>query len=230
MEIKLYSNPIQQLDPVFVANIRGIMKSRHPRFRENFVPVFVGWSRSSYYSWLDFEETDFVQLTQPPPCLLYNVQFPPLLEPAGGRSEREWAKIALFLGRARVSKLCTRGKSYNLFDQERQKIFATTSVGRHWSESGDMSGPVCSCTSQPALRRFYPRQISAQKLSVVCTAFLCLCFFLHFSFFPMKKYFCPSNISTKLLNIFYIFCKWFLPSSFLHISSHKVSGNISKFL
>ena len=93
MEIKLYSSPIQQLDPVFVANIRGIMKSRHPRFRENFVPVFVGWSRSSYYSWLDFEETDFVQLTQNPPLLEQlnscTVDCPPLLEPAGGRSERE---------------------------------------------------------------------------------------------------------------------------------------------
>ena len=191
------------------------LSSRSNAFEKSW-PVFVS-CQSSYYSILKKR-------------ILYSWMPPPPSLPARGRSKGEWTKIALFLGRARVSKLCTRGKSYNLFDQERQKIFATTSVGRHWSESGDMSGPVCSCTSQPALRRFYPRQISAQKLSVVCTAFLCLCFFLHFSFFPMKKYFCPSNISTKLLNIFYIFCKWFLPSSFLHISSHKVSGNISKFL
>ena len=60
-----------------------------------------GWilRKPTLYSWL-----------KTPPCfaLLCFVQFPPLLEPAGGRSEREWAKIALFLGRARVSKFSRR--------------------------------------------------------------------------------------------------------------------------
>ena len=129
-----------------------------PRFRENFVPVFVRWSRSSYYSWLDFEETDFVQLTQNPPLLEQlnscTVDCPPLLEPAGGRSEREWAKIALFLGRARVSKFSRR---------RREGTFCLSSSGHicdkcwqalHWSESGDIFGRIqlFSCTSKTDVR------------------------------------------------------------------------------
>ena len=178
------------LDPVFVANVREMMKWCHPPLSsrsnafEKSWPVFVS-CQSSYYSILKKR-------------ILYSWMPPPPSLPARGRSKGEWTKIALFLGRTRVSKLCTRGKSYNLFDQERQKIFATTSVGRHWSESGDMSGPVCSCTSQTALRRFYPRQISAQKLSVVCTAFLCICLFFTFYVLPHDEIFLPFKYLYKV--------------------------------
>ena len=180
MKIKLYS-----VGPSFCCQRQRNyeISSRSNAFEKSW-PVFVR-CQSSYYSILKKR-------------ILYSWMPPPPSLPARGRSKGEWTKIALFLGRARVSKLCTRGKSYNLFDQERQKIFATTSVGRHWSESGDMSGPVCSCTSQPALRRFYPRQISAQKLSVVCTAFLCICLFFTFLFLLHDEIFLPFKYLYKV--------------------------------
>ena len=152
-----------QLDPVFVANVGEIMKWCHHPQDQSFREMLTSFCSVAKQSLLvaGFWGNRF--------C---TVECPPSPEPAGGRSEGEWAKIALFLGRTRVSKLCMRGKSYNLFDQEklggvrRQDIFAT-SVHRHSSESGNISGLVELYVKdrRPLSVVSTPRRISVQKLS-----------------------------------------------------------------
>ena len=96
-----------QLDPVFVANAREVMKSRHQRphasLQQTFprkVDQFLFGGRALITRVWDLKKTDFVQLNAPPPSS------PSRQRPV---QTRRVAKIGLFPGRhLRVSKFATK--------------------------------------------------------------------------------------------------------------------------
>ena len=96
-----------QLDPVFVANAREVMKSRHSRshasLQQTFprkVDQFLFGGRALITRVWDLKKTDFVQLDAPPPSPSPSRQRPV--------QTRRVAKIGLFPGRhLRVSKFAT---------------------------------------------------------------------------------------------------------------------------
>ena len=116
-----------QLDPVFVANAREVMKSRHQRWHASLqqtfprkVDQFLFGGRALITRVWNLKKTDFVQLNAPPsPSRQRPVQ------------TRRVAKIGLFPGRHLLARqqVCHRGVGHNIFQlgARHHVIFATRS-------------------------------------------------------------------------------------------------------